>query len=102
MCERLATRFLIDGPGPDDYTLSCDEHEEAMKSDTHVASVPYDAIAWGQPHATCCFIVPGSHERIRARFLELLAADEPDHPWVRRAAGMPADTEDGAKEGRDE
>lgn len=68
MCENKATLILIDGPGVDDYTLSCAEHEEAMKSDTHVESVPFSG------DAPCCHMPEGAHERIRARFIELLAA----------------------------
>jgi hypothetical protein len=37
--------------------------------------------AWQMP--------PGAHERIRTRFLALLAEEEPDHPWVLRSRTTP-------------
>jgi hypothetical protein len=50
MCENKATLILIDGLGPEEYTLSCAEHEEALKSDTHVGSFPFTG------EALCCHI----------------------------------------------
>jgi hypothetical protein len=61
-CHNRATWELIDGPRPDDYTLSCDLHVEDLKSDTHVAAYPFHH---DNPAVECCYIYPDAGEGAR-------------------------------------
>lgn len=50
-CKNKATWILIDGYSPDDYTYSCDEHLEEMKSLSSIESFRND-----NENLQCCFM----------------------------------------------
>lgn len=50
ICHEKATKYLTEGPMPDDYTISCATHEEVMKSDRYIETFPYDG------EGECCFL----------------------------------------------
>ena len=58
-CEAPATLLLIDGPGFEDYTHACAEHEEALKSDWYKETQPLN-----EPGCICCYLQSGGDKDV--------------------------------------
>ena len=55
-CRNEATKCIVGNREAGDYTLSCDEHEEELKSDSYCGTWPF----YASEGETCCFIIHAS------------------------------------------